>query len=93
MNLVALGERCGIETDQLRRLIELAKHASSRAYAPYSKFHVGASLLIQPSGEMVDGCNVENASYGMTICAERTAIVKAISMGLREGFHTIAIYS
>lgn len=93
MNLGALSERCGLETDELRRLIESAKQASSRAYAPYSKFRVGASLLIQPSGEMIDGCNVENASYGMTICAERTAIAKAVSMGLREGFRTIAIYS
>lgn len=52
--------------------------AKSKAYAPYSKFRVGAALLVSGSEKIITGCNVENASYGGTICAERTAIVKAV---------------
>ncbi len=60
-----------------------------KAFAPYSKFKVGAALL-STSGEIFIGCNVENASYGLSICAERSAIVSAVSAGHRE-FSAIAI--
>jgi cytidine deaminase len=59
------------------------------AYAPYSKFYVGASLLTK-DGKVYSGCNIENSSYSLTMCAERTAIFKAISEGCRE-FSAIAI--
>jgi cytidine deaminase len=70
-------------------LISLATDARTRAFAPYSKFKVGAALETE-SGEVSTGCNVEGASYGLTICAERVALVKAISEGL-SGFRRIAI--
>ena len=72
-----------------RELVLLAKEAMEKAYAPYSKFKVGAALLAK-NGKVFLGCNVENASYGATICAERTAITKAISEGVKE-FEKIAI--
>ena len=61
-------------------LMALAERAQSLAYAPYSDYTVGAALLTA-SGEVFLGCNVENASYGLTICAERTALFKAVSEG------------
>lgn len=70
-------------------LISCAKEGMKQAYAPYSKFRVGAALLTG-SGTVYLGCNIENASYGATICAERTAIIKAVSEGERE-LDTIAI--
>ena len=63
--------------------------AMKNAYAPYSKFAVGAAALTA-DGRIVSGCNVENASYGLTLCAERVAMVKAISAGARE-FTTIVV--
>ncbi len=66
--------------DLLERLWAEAAAASRRAYAPYSCFQVGAALLTS-EGEIVTGCNVENASYGLTTCAERTAIVRAVTEG------------
>lgn len=71
-------------------LVEKAIEASKRAYAPYSKFHVGAALECT-DGEIILGCNVENASYGMTNCAERTALFSAIAQGHRK-FKCIAIF-
>jgi cytidine deaminase len=59
-------------------LMRTARAAMKKAYAPYSKFHVGAAVLTK-DGKVFSGCNVENASYGMTNCAERTAIFSAVS--------------
>ncbi len=64
--------------EQINKLHDIAQKATSMAYAPYSKFYVGASLLTS-NGNIYTGCNVENASYGLTICAERNAIFSAIS--------------
>lgn len=64
-------------------LLASALDARGNAYAPYSKYHVGACLAAD-DGKLYTGCNIENASYSMTICAERTAIVKAISEGARR---------
>ena len=73
-----------------RELIELARQAAKNAYVPYSKFPVGAALECA-DGTVYTGCNVENAALGSTICAERTAFVKAVSEGRRE-FLRIAVY-
>ena len=72
-----------------KQLFRMAVKASENAYAPFSDFHVGAALLAK-DGKVYTGVNVENSSYGATICAERTAMVKAISEGCRE-FEAIAI--
>jgi len=72
-------------------LMEKAKEASKNAYAKYSNFKVGACVLTK-SGNIYTGCNVENASYGLAICAERCAIFKAISNGEKE-ITAVAIYS
>ena len=62
---------------------KLAADAAKSAYAPYSQFQVGAAILSE-NGEVFTGCNVENASYGLSMCAERTAVFKAISHGARK---------
>lgn len=74
-----------------KELYRKAKQALEYSYAPYSKFRVGAALLTN-SGEVFTGVNVENSSFGGTICAERTAFVKAISEGFRE-FSALAVVS
>jgi cytidine deaminase len=73
----------------LRDLALLAREARQRASAPFSRFKVGAALRTR-AGEVVTGCNVESASYGLTMCAERVAIFKAVSEGLRE-FEAVAV--
>ena len=73
-----------------RELLTLAKQASENAYAPYSRFQVGAALECL-DGRVFTGCNVENSALGSTMCAERVAIYKAISEGETQ-FYRIAIY-
>ena len=74
-----------------RELLNKAKETMNNAYAPYSHFKVGAAILTE-EGLVFTGCNVENASYGATICAERTAAVKAVSEGYIR-FSKVAIVS
>lgn len=74
------------------QLLELACKAAEKAYAPYSMFQVGACALYS-DGSVFTGCNVENASYGLTLCAERNAISNAVAAGHTKGLISIAIYS
>mgnify|MGYP000915378773 FL=1 len=71
-------------------LLDQAKSASEKAYAPYSGYKVGAALLCS-DGTVFTGCNVENASYSLTICAERNAVFQAVASGQRD-FLALAIY-
>ncbi len=71
------------------KLLEMAKKARENAYAPYSNFKVGAALVTK-DGKVFTGANVENASYGLSMCAERVALFKAVSEGYRE-FEAIAV--
>ena len=80
-----------MEREMTQKLYETAKAAATNAFAPFSNFHVGAALLAA-DGRIFTGCNVENSSYGATICAERTALVKAVSEGARQ-FTAIAVVS
>lgn len=72
-----------LSQERIKKLIAAAAQAREKAYAPYSKYDVGATVLFA-SGKVYTGCNVENASYGLANCAERTAIFKGISEGERE---------
>lgn len=79
-------------TEIYEKLINEAKKAAEMSYCAYSKFPVGACVAYE-SGKTYSGCNIENASYGLTICAERVAISKAISEGEKTKIQAIAIYS
>jgi cytidine deaminase len=76
---------------QLKKLQTAAKAAAAKAYAPYSKFRVGAAVLTE-SGKIFSGCNVENASYGLCNCAERTAIFSAVAAGEHK-FKCVVVYT
>ena len=73
-------------------LLKKAKEVSNNSYSPYSKFAVGACVQFE-SGKIYTGCNVENGSYGLSLCAERNAISTAIADGEKTGIVAIAIYS
>ncbi|MDD3680306.1 MULTISPECIES: cytidine deaminase [unclassified Mesotoga] len=79
------------DTSEEKALIQKAIEAKDRSYSPYSEFPVGAALLTE-EGEVFVGTNVENGSYGLSICAERAAIVSAVSRGYRR-FRSIAVVS
>lgn len=80
-----------LSEEQLQELIAKARSASEHAYCPYSKFRVGAAILAG-NGEIFTGCNVENASYGLTICAERNAIFQMVAQAVRP-LHVVVIYT
>ncbi|WVF70567.1 cytidine deaminase [Kwoniella sp. CBS 6097] len=88
---MASSTTASLTPETLHKLFTASLTYRDRAYAPYSKFRVGAALLCE-DGTIVGGCNVENASYGAGICAERTAITKAISEGYNR-FVAVAVSS
>ncbi len=77
---------------RIRKLIQAAKDARRRARARYSRFKVGAAVLCK-DGRIFTGCNVENATYGLTVCAERVALFKAISEGAGDFVHIVVVTS
>ena len=85
------GPRMPVSEASLSALIDAARSASAHAYCPYSRFRVGAAVLTG-DGRIVPGCNVENASYGLTICAERNAVFRAVAGGPTE-ILAVAIYT
>ncbi|MCX7732827.1 MAG: cytidine deaminase [candidate division WOR-3 bacterium] len=80
-----------IDAGTVRRLLTAAQRAARRAYAPYSGFPVGAAVLTA-GGKVYSGANVENGSYGLTVCAERIAVFKAVNAGVRQ-IKAILVYT
>jgi cytidine deaminase len=80
----------GLDASDAAMLALAARAASREAYAPYSRFHVGAALMFA-DGAVVTGTNVENASYGLSLCAEANAVAKAMGEGRRGGLIAVAI--
>jgi cytidine deaminase len=80
-----------IKDNEISALVEAAKDGFAKAYAPYSNFHVGAAALTA-NGNIVKGCNVENASYGLTVCAERNCLAQGVISG-EQAFSAIVIYT
>jgi cytidine deaminase len=87
----------GLQEADLAELARVAEEAAHQAYAPYSRFFVGAAVLLDAGpgeGEMVRGCNVENASYRLTTCAEQTAIATAVALyGPRIRLRAVAVHN
>jgi cytidine deaminase len=81
----------GLDTKTLQEMAKRAKSISENAYCPYSKFRVGA-VVLTIDGQMIEGCNVENASYGLTICAERNAIFQMVSRA-KQTIAAVVIYT
>jgi len=79
-----------LEAAKRHTLVAAARAASRGAYAPYSGFHVGAALLFD-DGTVITGSNAENASYGLSLCAEAAAVAKALNAGRRGGLHAVAV--
>ena len=84
------GTEVSIDTAQEKALIAAAFGAAENAYAPYSDYPVGAALLFD-DGAVVTGCNVENASYGLALCAETVAVAKALGEGRRGGLLAVVV--
>ena len=80
-----------IKSDEMLALVSAAKAGFEKAYAPYSNFHVGAAALTA-SGKIVKGCNVENASYGLTVCAERNCLAQGVISG-EQAFKALVVYT
>lgn len=91
MKLTEVLLNTGLSEDLLMKTIQAAKDASQLAYAPYSNYPVGVGLALT-NGIIYKGCNIENASYGLSVCAERTAILKAVSEGYTNGSALLTLY-
>ncbi|XP_075850764.1 cytidine deaminase isoform X2 [Microcebus murinus] len=90
-NMAPKRPACTLDPEDIKQLLLSSQEAKKLAYCPYSHFPVGAALLTS-QGKVFSGCNIENASYPLTICAERTAIQKAVSEGYKD-FRAMAVAS
>lgn len=84
------GAEMSLSAEQESALIAAARAAADHAYAPYSDYPVGAALLFE-DGAVITGCNTENASYGLSLCAETVAVAKALGEGRRGGLQAVAV--